>query len=293
MTTLLPATFSGPRIFVRPRALGGDPLLLYTDTAGGSFVFSDAAHHHFLEPFSVDQDGLAREAVRLPEFHPHSSIPLPLGRDWLFLIYAYQRAGLTPGWSAFDGVAGALGSRWFSGRSWTFDWPAGQLLLRAPEAPLPSGARPPMGLLAGHDFPRLTVEIGGEQIDLVLDTGSMTELEPTAHRLLADGQPPLRAVSAIVESVFRRWRKRFPAWRILDDAEMGTSEAMIEVPSVRLAGVETGPVWFASRPDTKYADWISQWTDRPVAGSLGANALGGFRLTVDYVRCAAVLEATG
>ncbi|MBI2920499.1 MAG: hypothetical protein HYY18_05385 [Planctomycetes bacterium] len=288
MSAALPSRLEEDRWFLTPVSVHGESFNLYTDTAGGIFLFSDAVHQHFLETFQVHEDGLEREAVRLPEFQPGRGIPAPISPAHLYVVFNYQRQTLTPGWQAFRGWSGMLGARWFAGRRWMLDYPGKRFLVDA--EPPAAGARLPLGLAAPHNYPRVAARIEGEDLDLLLDTGAMTELNGPALGKIADGRSKLRAASLIVAEVFQAWRKRHPSWRVLEAAEMGTDEPMIEVPDVELGGLHAGPVWFTARPDAKYREWMSQWTDRPVSGALGGNALRQFRVTLDYPAAAMYLE---
>lgn len=69
--------------------------------------------------------------------------------------------------------AGFLGRLWFTDRTWTFDYPAGRLLLRPPDD-LPaheSAARIPLGFQTDSDgrrtthFPRVQVVVDGDTLD--------------------------------------------------------------------------------------------------------------------------------
>jgi len=65
---------------------------------------------------------------------------------------------------------------------------------------------------------------------------------------------------------------------------------LIQVANVRVAGHDTGPAWFATRPDGNFHNYMSQWMDKRVEGALGGSALQSFRITVDYPGGAATFE---
>jgi hypothetical protein len=58
--------------------------------------------------------------------------------------------------------------------------------------------------------------------------------------------------------------------------------ALVQVSNVRVAGYDSGPAWFAVRPDANFHEYMSQWMDKRVEGALGGNVLRGFRVTVEY-----------
>ncbi|MBA4182583.1 MAG: hypothetical protein H0X49_01035 [Acidobacteria bacterium] len=140
------------------------------------------------------------------------------------------------------------------------------------------------------NFPRIQVSIDGEPIDLLFDTGASTALTDNALAALNDKRPAVRATSFITARIFEQWRKKHPQWRVVENAEKGSGQAMIEVPQISVAGYAVGPVWFTRRADKNFHEYMSQWMDKTVEGALGGNALHYFRITVDYPRAVAVFE---
>jgi hypothetical protein len=266
----------------------GKPLTLFTDTGGGLFVTAAAARRLAL-PSSREGE---MEVARLPPLRGGEGLnleePLP--------VFPEDDGG---GMAEIDGM---LGQAWFAGGTWTFDYFTGRLLRRAP-GDLPAGTRVPLGFptkagVRQTDFPRITAEIDGKKIDLLFDTGATTLLSPKALAALADGNPPERATSFIIESTFARWHKAHPHWRVVERADANPSghatqamQAMIEVPRVVIAGRAVGPVWFTRRADKNFHQFMSQWMDKRVDGALGGNALSFFRVTVDYPSAVAVFES--
>ena len=57
---------------------------------------------------------------------------------------------------------------------------------------------------------------------------------------------------------------------------------MIEVPEVRIGGLDVGPVWFTLRPDPNFLEFMSQMTDEIVRGAVGGSALKHLRVVLDY-----------
>src|SRR5207302_7857511 len=143
------------------------------------------------------------------------------------------------------------------------------------------------------NYPRIQVVIDGETLDLLLDTGATVTLSKRALAALGDGRPAIRATSFIAKSVFQRWRKHHRDWRVIEGADaavQGAPAPMIEVPTVKVAGWEVGPVWFTVRADDNFHKWMSQWMDKRIEGALGGSALHFFRVTVDYPNAVAVFE---
>lgn len=200
-----------------------------------------------------------------------------------------------PGWARdWDGM---LGQQWFSGRIWTFDYPKQQLWLRDGKS-VPKtdsahivrlGFQTDVSGKHSTDFPRITVRIDEENLDLLFDTGAQTFLAtPARDALKLDGEQ--RAASFITKSTSDNWHKNHPQWRYIEKAEEETSADMIEVPQVEVGGYTVGPVWFTVRPDRAFHEYMAQWMDKPVEGALGGSALHYFRVTVDYGNAKAYFE---
>jgi hypothetical protein len=197
-----------------------------------------------------------------------------------------------PGWpEQGDGI---IGQAWFAGHVWTWDHPAQHFILEAADFAPPKDAhstpltfKTEAGGARATNFPRIVVKIDGADVPLLLDTGAETYLTPAALAALNDGGPQFRATSMIVASLFDAWHTNHPDWRMIDDAQTTTHSAMIEVPRVEIAGVAVGPVWFTKRSDDAFHKFMSSMMAAQVEGALGGNALGHFRMTIDYPRAMA------
>jgi hypothetical protein len=139
-------------------------------------------------------------------------------------------------------------------------------------------------------FPRIRVQVDGESLDLLFDTGAAVHLTNSALAQLDDEGPPARGTSFIIETVFERWRQRHPDWRVIEHADSTLEMPMIEVPEMSIGGYTAGLVWFTMRPDRKFHEYMSQWMDRRVKGTLGGSALRYFRVIVDYPNAVAIFE---
>ncbi|RJP33155.1 MAG: hypothetical protein C4547_12590 [Phycisphaerales bacterium] len=298
----LPTRYDEDRFFVRPVTTGGVTLEFFTDTGGGLFIAESVAERIGLTA------GGDEEGVPFPQFKPEASIPPPLRTAGKIFIHALD--GKSSLDKAFEN-GGMLGQAWFSGRVWTFDYPGKQLWLHPDglESPPKGAKRVPLGFPTsadggrGSDFPRISVEIAGEALDLLFDTGATTHLSPEALKALDDGRPAVRATCFIAAVHFDRWRAEHPDWRVIEAADVigDGREAMIQVPKVtigtptvregpgeaRPAAMEVGPVWFTRRANANFHQFMSQWMDKQVEGALGGNALRHFRVTVDYPKAVA------
>lgn len=289
----LPVKYDEHRFYVQPVTADGTTLNFFTDTGGGLFIFSDVAERLKLLVQEVKTEEGVLRTVTLPDFKPGTTIPSPLGsRERLFVAPVTERNSMSQDWS------GMLGQQWFAGRTWQFDYPNRRLLLLA-DGDLPKQKekhRVALGFQTKNsgtratNFPRIQVFIDDETIDLLFDTGASTRLSSDALAALNDKRPTDRATSFITASIFEKWRKRHPQWRVVERAEEGTGQAMIEVPKISVAGYTVGSVWFTRRPDKNFHEYMSQWMDKKVEGALGGNALRQFRISIDYQRAVAVFE---
>ncbi|MBN1206271.1 MAG: hypothetical protein JXB05_15245 [Myxococcaceae bacterium] len=296
----LPTHFVEDRFYVVPVTSDGQKLELFTDTGGGLFITEGAAERLKLatEEVSTPESPTGKAAMaRLPAFRPGEGIPsVELGDGRVPVAPAAMTRQLQAMGLVSDGM---LGQAWFAMRVWTFDYPGGKLWWRARgDVPavderhrVPLGFRKSaMGARETH-FPRIQLQVDGETLDLLFDTGATVSLTDKALQALGDGRPVARATSFITRSTFERWRQRHPDWRVIENADKVLPDsALIEVPAVELAGHTVGPVWFTTRPDKNFHQFMSQFMDQRVEGALGGSALRFFRVTVDYPNEVALFE---
>ena len=278
----LPAQFIDGRVFVVAADRDGTRLRLFTDTGGGwNAVRSSVAQRLGLAPAgSVQQDdGTRLPAVGFPRGWIDQGIPAPLHDSWL-----QGRLVVVPDPEIDDDVL--LGSHWFAGRVWSIDYLNRELRLIDRVAAPAGFASTAMTFRADLHFPRIEVEIDGERIGVLLDTGATATLSASAAPAFGVPAGSSIATSFIVREVFERWARRHPQWRVLRAADqiggVGDGFDMIEVPQVVIAGLRVGPVWFSQRPDRAVREWMSSMTDRPIEGALGGSAFKTTRMILDY-----------
>jgi hypothetical protein len=183
---------------------------------------------------------------------------------------------------------GQLGYSWFDTRTWTFDNPGRRLLLHSAMPARREGDRDitfsfPTDTLGRrlNAVPRLPVEVDGDTLMLIFDTGATVWLTDSAKAAMRDAVPAERSWSLVRAGTLRKWRERHPSWRVVEKASAINGSDMIEVPSIRIAGVEVGPVWFGTIPDR-----LPNATPVPkglsLDGTLGGDALRFFTVTLDY-----------
>ena len=279
----LPARFEAGRVFLDETTADGRRIVFFTDSGGGRYITPEAAARLGLSltPITDAGEGGPTHLAVYPALAADSpTVPLPEGP------LPVLGGGPLPGWTSdYDAM---LGGAWFADRIWTFDYPRGRLTAEPTTwAPpddvvvLPLGFQAEDGARTTH-FPRIEVRIDGEPISLLLDTGATTALTPAALAALGDAGPSMRATSMISDTVFERWRAAHPDWRVIEAAQIGTGSAMIEVPSIEIGGIPTGPVWFTHRSDNAFRSYMSSMMDAPVEGALGGNAFRDLVMTIDY-----------
>lgn len=301
--THVPADFVADRIFVRPVLSDGRALRLFTDSGGGTqFLFADSAKRIGLSIEDVALEGEPSRFASIPEWRAGAHIPAPLA--------IHQHSKLQTSYLVLDrtgegqllfppDVDGFLGQGWFGGRVWTFDYVDKSVWLHddgtvpdhTAEQEIP--AHLPIaddGLPSVH-FACIAVEVEGESLDLLFDTGATLLTAPASGALDVLGPgPDARGTSFITKTVFDGWHQRHPDWRIVEGAERGTGMSIIEVPRLRIAAEEVGPVWFTMRPDTSFHDFMSGMMDARVEGALGGSAFRYLRVTMDYPRQRAIVR---
>ena len=283
------------RFIATPVTTDNVTMSLFTDSAGALFLYEDA-----ITRFHLSTDGVGdNKLVTLPTFKPDAMIPAALGRrgDPRFFINPRDAGDLGKLAAKEDGV---LGQQWFAGRVWTFDYPNKTLLWRAAsdlpqhdkEHELKLGFKTAPSGRRINNFARIPIEVDGETIDFVLDTGASNYLSESALKQIGDGRPAARATSFLVRSLFEKWKKAHPDWRALDNFPTltGTAKAMIEVPKVKIGGFTVGPVWFTVQTDQGFHKAWAELMDKVPDGALGGSALHYFRMTVDWPNAIAVFE---
>jgi len=279
----LPVVVIEDRFFLETKTASGDPLKLFLDSAGGMYLTRTAVDRLQLP---TKRDG-EKDTAEFPKFFD-ARVPRPRLEAFPVL-----------GEDAMPGSDGMLGAPWFAERVFTFDYANKRLLLRAagdvPQVPAPH--RMAMGLprdAAGNvesPYGRIQMQVDGESIDMLFDTGATVVLMPDAMKALG-GNAVHRATSFIIASVYDKWRAAHPEWRVIEGADQtGKGAPMIEVPKLTIGGHEVGPVWFTKRPDAAFHEFMAQFMDKKADGAIGGSALKYFqRVTVDWVNAVAVFE---
>lgn len=282
----LPVVLENDRWFLVTTTAGGAPLRIFLDSAGGLFLTNAAAARLHLDIRHVKSDQGEGDVVTFPAFADPRIPRQPLDD---FPLFDEEDAD-------YDGMFGA---RWFDEHTFTFDYPARKLVLR-PKGSLPKVAPEhaiPVAFPRGNNgavvspYGRIQMIVDGETIDMLVDTGATATLTEAALQALG-GAGQQRATGFITDTMFQRWRKAHPTWRVIEKADhVGKLDtAMIEVQALTVGGYTVGPAWFCWRPDKAFHDFMAQYTDKPTEGALGGAAFRTLRVTIDWIGGSATFE---
>jgi hypothetical protein len=281
----LPVVIEEDRFYLQTKTASGAELRMYLDSAGGMFLTRRAAERLRLPVKPMQTPKGEVHAAPFPTFYD-GRLPRPAMEDIPVRDREYHADGM-------------LGAPWFAGRVFTFDYGGKRLWLRSPgDLPeVPEAHRIPFGMqrdMTGtptSPYGRIQMQVDGASIDMLFDTGATIALTDAALQQLG-GAARDRATSFIIATVFDRWRKAHPEWRVIEAADANMSGApLIEVPKVRIAGHDIGPVWFTSRPDENFREYMAELMDKASDGAIGGTALKYFqRVTVDWANGTAVFE---
>jgi len=298
---VVPTVYEAGHFFATPQTMSDQTLKLLVDTGGGGnrgmyWVTAHAAKRLHLRTRSCKLGKDALTVANLPSFRFGRGLPPPLnspcGKALMVESVPYQ------------GGDGQLGAGYLPGRVWTFDYPSHRLLVQAPQWQPGASARAtklgfPLGahgeLTSG--FARITIQVAGKSIQMLLDTGATAH--PTAAGERASATPTVHGygvTSYIDHRIFMRWHTMHPDWRIVKNGDdlFGKTRAtdLIEVPNVVVAGWSVGPVWFTERPDHTFRSFMSSMMDETVNGALGGNVFRHFTMTIDYPQRVAYFSCT-
>lgn len=297
---VVPTVYEAGHFFAVPETQDGERLKLLVDTGGGGgsgmyWISEAAARRLHLKTAGCTVNGEHLPVRALPEYRIGFALPAPgPGPCAGTVLVVSTSAGMDSD--------GQIGAGFLPGRVWTFNYPAHTLTLEgAGWRAGPGAQRTPLGFphdargKQGSGFPRITIHVDNQPLDMLLDTGATAYPTTAAARL--SGTPTVNGegvTSYITTEVLSRWHKDHPDWRVLEkaDAKLALTplNLIIEVPRVEVAGWSVGPVWFTERPDTVFHDYMAQMMDKPVEGALGGNVLRHFVMTVDYPHEAAYFD---
>lgn len=272
----MPVRFENGLIYAQVPT-GAGTLSLMANTSGGAYVTEQA----------VRANGLATAGQQGSQFVDIGGLLAaagwPQASEAAALVMDDRAASLAPG------TDGELGQSWFGDYCWTFDYENESLLCC--QYALSADGSNTMPLIFKEDeqgqrasnLPVVMANVDGTNMPFILDTGA--KCDPTAMASTEMGQysEGSMAVSFIIDFIFENWRENHPEWMVVEYADPSLGNVkLIEVPQMEIGGNVVGPVWFCSRPDANYLDYMSRFTGIPAMGSLGGNCLSYFKLSVDF-----------
>lgn len=288
----LPAEFDHDRIFLVVQAPDGSTLRICTDSGGGGTrVGRSTAERLKLAPAGQIKDGgRTMSLVEFPRFLAKAGVPPPNKRRGGFGARAWvvDDTAMETGGDMF------LGANWYSDHVWQIDYPRRELSLLHGFRPDAQDREIPVGFVndargrRALDYPRITIGVDGQPIDVLLDTGALFTTSETSAPTF-DVKPGDRvAGSFIAKALFDQWHARHPDWKVIEqgDSIHGHAFPLIEVPAVEVAGQTVGPVWFAERDDKVWSreGMMGPLMDEEIHGAFGGSGLHYFRVVVDYPR---------
>lgn len=290
---VVPTVYEAGHFYATPETTQARKLRLMVDTGGGGgagmyWITRSAASRLGLKIRACKVGKESMPVATVPDYKPGSGLPPPLAER--------SPCGNTVlvGSEHYSDGDGQLGAGYFPGRVWTFDYPARRLTVEGSSwQPDLKAHATKLGFKRDADgqrmsgFARITLHVDGRAIDMLLDTGATAH--PTQAGQKASGIPTVNGegvTSYIVHSVFERWHKQHPQWRVVKNGDdlFGAKHQtrIIEVPKVQIAGWTVGPVWFTERPDASFHQFMGQWMDKKPDGAAGGNIFRHFVMTIDY-----------
>jgi len=281
----LPARFEGNVVLLTPALRDGRRLRILIDSGGYDLIDPSAARltGRLASPVAL-RGRRGRSAIPFPAFAP-PGIPLPSTRWLIARSSAFAATFALP-------VDATLGPSWMLRSTITVDYSrravtlanaaahAASIPLRVALGPAPAPDLPPTVIAT------IDVQIAGEPLTMLLDTGSTALIGVAARRKMPD-RSPVRQTCLLDAVVLERWHRAHPSWPYIASGAMlpgdppGIRSAMIRVPSVAIGTLRSWATWFVARSDRSTFAELSKQLGRPVAGDLGGDALRRWKVTYD------------
>lgn len=294
----LPSVFKNNRIFVIPTLKSNKTITFYTDSGGGMNMITQNASKRLSLNFQehIKGDESHYEVMQFPSFMDKKSIPSPSNKYW-------GNGGLIKvGDSKRSEDDGLLGGRWFADKVWNLNYldKTFYFFANGIDTEPNDFDEVPLGFQVNSEgkrtmnFPRISVTIDGEEIDMLFDTGATITISEEASNKLAYAKGTKIGGSFIIKSLFDKWHKSNPDWPVIENGDVikGHAYPMIQVPSVTIGKLSAGPVWFAVRNDLSFTRWMSGMMDKPIEGAIGGSGLKYFNVVLDYPKAKAYFSVT-
>lgn len=226
----LPATLKDGRFYLKIPSVAGDTVLGFCDTGGGY----TAIYEHVIKRLglgnnvkSVSIEGEQTRYLPAKDVIHDQTIPLPE------IIVNYKPFISESFFQVADDKEGTgflkyvphdafLGQFFYIHHAWTFDYLKGKLLINTPITKTDINTQV-LGFKKdksgnkrfGH--PSMKIMVDGKSIDVLFDTGASFLLSEAGKTGLHTAQASAGG-SFIAQSVFDRWRKDHPEWKIIERA---------------------------------------------------------------------------
>jgi hypothetical protein len=148
------------------------------------------------------------------------------------------------------------------------DYPKGTFTIAKPGALESRGDALPMPVSKRSGFPRTEIEVDGEKLGFLLDTGA--------------------SFTMVSEVLLKRWGEKHPDWprakgAVGEAATLGgqTLETMT-VPKANWGTNEIADLGVTSQREGTFETWMSGMMTSSITGSLAGNVLKRFRVDLDY-----------
>jgi hypothetical protein len=301
--TLLSSLFvNGEQFYIKIPTQNGDTLLAFGDSGGG-LCFANPNSLEKLHLLSHVKTALLRgimpmHYILFSDIAGHTAVPGPsllrekplrtpfkkITEPFFFVLPEDDELKFMMNNTPFDLF---LGQNFFMTHSWTFDYLHQQIWVNTPLGNVDKSnphvqhigfVKNSKGVnVYGHGS--ILVEIDGIVYEMLFDTGATLVLSDEGKQAF-NTSAKTKAASYMARSVFSKWHAQHPEWKYYKHADWNAD--VIEVPSIKMAGNEIGPVLFAERPDEAWSVNMRGSTDTLVKGAIGGSALKYLKVTVDY-----------
>lgn len=276
-------SFVANRIYLQVPCPNGQSVKLYTDTGGGRVISWQAVQKMGIKPdTSFGKGGKPMHTVNLASYFRQKSLPVPVNTH--YVLTSMPQGGL-------------LGAGWFAGKVWYFDYKHHSLGIAPkvawqkldPTHIVKLGFQKNKANQPTTHFPRIPIVVDQDTIQVLFDSGATVHLTTQAQKKSGMKSQKMGA-SFITRSIFEKWRLKHPEWQVLSKGDViyrqgkkVLEEDLIKVPQVIIGNQRVGPVWFATRKDSNFVRWMSQWMDQKIQGAIGGSCFQYFQtIIVDY-----------
>jgi len=287
---VLPSIFDNNRVFLTPVLLDGKQIKFYTDSAGGWNAISTELRKKYDWKVNIKKEnGREFKLTTMPEFREGKSIPGASKSNSLkgYLVVVNKK-NISQNIADVD-VDGFLGGKWFAEKIVFWDYIAKTVSILDSIKDVKNikdydkinlGFQKENGRYTTA-FPSVEISVDGKILPMLFDTGATVHLSTAAKNELNETADYI-GTSFITNSIFSQWQKDHPDWKVLEKADTLASEAMIEVPKVKIGNRIIGSVWFTRRADNNFHSYMHKMMDKKPEGAIGGSLFKYLRVIIDY-----------